>query len=81
MAAVWGIVFVFLEAYNGWDFVIAPLLRFLANWPSRIGNWFTDPSRAGVPLEIVFVALVAWWAYRKVDHYRPERAAVTAGTS
>ncbi|MEM8706206.1 MAG: cytochrome c biogenesis CcdA family protein [Actinomycetota bacterium] len=81
LAAVWGAVFLFLEAYNGFDFLIAPVWRFVSNWPFRIANWFTDPFRGGVPLEIIFVGLVALWAYRKGNKYLPERAAVTAGAS
>ena len=42
----------FLEAFNSFDFLIAPIGRFVANWPFRIGNWFTDPLRGGVPLEV-----------------------------
>lgn len=75
LTAVWVAVFVFLEAYNGFDFVIAPIARFIANWPFRIGNWFTDPLRGGVPLEIIFVGVVLWWAYRKLNRYLPGDAA------
>jgi hypothetical protein len=78
---VWAAVVLFLEAFNGFDFLIAPIGRFVANWPFRIGNWFTDPLRGGVPLEVFFVAVVALWAYRKADNYRRTRAAVTAGAS
>ena len=81
MAGSWTIVFLAIEFVNDWDFVLAPLVRFVANWPSRIGNWFTDPGRGGVPLEILFVALVGWWAYRRVSNYVARDAAVPAGTS
>lgn len=81
LTSVWVIVFAFLEAYNSFDFVLAPLWRFVSNWPFRIGHWFTDPFRGGVPLEILFVTLVALWAYRKLNQYRPERAEVPAGAS
>ena len=81
LTAVWVAVFAFLEAYNDFDFVIAPIARFVINWPSRIANWVTDPARGGVPLEILFIGLVAWWAYRKLNRYLPERAAVPAGTT
>jgi len=81
LAFVWAAVVLFLEAFNGFDFLITPAWRFVSNWPFRIGNWFTDPLRGGVPLEVVFVGMVALWAYRKADKYRPARAAVTARTS
>ena len=81
LTVVWAAVVLFLEAFNGFDFLIAPIGRFVANWPFRIGNWFTDPLRGGVPLEVFFVAMVALWAYRKADNYRHPRAAVTAGAS
>ena len=81
MIGSWVIVFLAIEFVNDWDFVIAPVLRFIGNWPSRIGNWFTDPGRGGVPLEILFIALVGWWAYRRVNNYVARDAAVPAGTS
>lgn len=81
MVGSWTIVFLAIEFTNDWDFVLAPLARFVVNWPSRIGNWFADPGRGGVPLEIIFVALVGWWAYRRVSHYVAPDAAVPAGTS
>ncbi|MEM9467169.1 MAG: cytochrome c biogenesis CcdA family protein [Actinomycetota bacterium] len=81
LTAVWVAFFAFLEINNDFDFVLAPIWRFVSNWPFRIANWFTDPWRGGVPLEILFIGLVAWWAYRKVNRYLPERAAVPAGTT
>ena len=79
--AAHGVRIDFLEAFNDFDFLITPIWRFAANWPFRIGNWFTDPLRGGVPIEVFFVALVALWAYRKADNYRRARAAVTARAS
>ena len=81
LTAVWMVVFIFLEAINDFDFVIAPLWRFIANWPARIGHWFTDPARGGVLLEVVFVALVLLWAYRSANRYVPKRAAVPPRTT
>ena len=81
MAGSWTIVFLAVEYANDWDFVLAPLVRFVTNWPSRIVNWATDPWRGGVPLEIIFVALIGWWAWRRVNRYLPRDAAVPAGTS
>lgn len=81
LTAVWMVVFIFLEAINDFDFVIAPLWRFIANWPARIGHWFTNPARGGVLLEVVFVALVLLWAYRSANRYVPKRAAVPPRTT
>ncbi|MEQ8842781.1 MAG: cytochrome c biogenesis CcdA family protein [Acidimicrobiales bacterium] len=74
-------VYFMTEVYNGGEFILLPLLRFVGGWPARIGNWFSDPVRAGVPLEVVFVALVAWIVWRRVGRYRPQHAARLARTS
>ncbi len=79
--ATFGAVFLIVEVVNGFDFTVLPLWRFAINWPARIGNWFTDPLRGGVPLEIVFVGLVGWWAWTKIDRYGPRDAAVPAGAT
>ena len=50
--------------FNRAEFVVLPVLRFAAGWPLRIGHWFTDPVRFGVPLEILFTALVVWILWR-----------------
>jgi hypothetical protein len=80
-----GVVFVvgylLVEIYNGGEFVFLPLVRFLAGWPERIGHWVTEPARGGVPLEMIFVALVGWIAVRRVNRYRPQHAARLARTS
>ena len=81
MIGSWGLVLLAVEYVNDWDFVAAPLLRFVANWPSRISHWVTDPARGGVPLEIIFVTLVSWWVFRRTSNYVSRDAAVTAGTS
>jgi cytochrome c-type biogenesis protein len=36
------------------DFVILGLWHFTEGLPERFGNWFTNPVRWGVPLEIIF---------------------------
>jgi len=56
--------------FNRAEFVALPVLRFAAGWPLRIGNWFTDPARFGVPLEILFTALVVWIVWRVVRRVR-----------
>ena len=73
--------YVFIEIYNGGEFIFLPLLRFVGGWPARVGNWFSDPSRAGVPLEVLFAALIVWIAWRRVDRYRPQHAARLARAS
>ncbi len=81
ITAVYVITYLFVELSNGGDFVFLPLVRFLANWPARIGHWFTDPLRFGVPLEILFVALVSWRVWARAADYRRSHAAVPARTS
>ena len=56
--------------FNRAEFVVLPVLRFVAGWPLRIGHWFTDPARYGVPLEILFTALVVWIAWRTLRRVR-----------
>ena len=63
--------------FNRGDFVFLPLVRFVANWPSRIQNWGGDPWRAGVPLEIIFLALIALWASHKLRARTLDRESVT----
>lgn len=57
--------------FNDGEFIVLPLLRFFGGWPARVGHWFTDPLRFGVPLEIAFTALFVWIVWRRVDRYRP----------
>ena len=56
--------------FNRADFVALPVLRFVAGWPQRVGHWFSDPARFGVPLEILFTALVVWIAWRWIKRVR-----------
>jgi len=65
-------------AFNQGEFTFLPMVRFISNWPARIGNWFTDPLRAGVPLELIFVALVGLWASRRIQRRiaEPDTSAV-----
>jgi len=81
MVASWVLVLVTVEHVNDWDFVLAPLARFVSNWPHRVANWFDDPWRGGVPLEIGFVALLARWVWGRVRRYVPRDAPVAAGPS
>ena len=77
----YGAAYLGVEAYNGADFVILPLVRFVVGWPLRIANWFTDPLRLGVPLEIAFVAAIVWIVWRRVDQYRPQHAEDVVGAT
>ena len=75
-AALYGVVEFY---FNRGDFVVVPVLRFEAGWTLRVGHWFTDPLRFGVPLEILFTALVVWILARTVRRTYArglERAAV-----
>ena len=65
VTTVYAALYLVVEFYfNGGDFVVLPVLRFVAGWPLRVGHWFTDPARFGVPLEILFTAVVVWIAWR-----------------
>jgi cytochrome c-type biogenesis protein len=81
VTAVYLLVYLFIEIYNEGEFLLLPLARFLAGWPARIANWFTDPWRLGVPLEIAFVALVVWALARRTRRYRPSYAPGAVGAS
>jgi cytochrome c biogenesis protein CcdA len=81
VGVVYVVSYLLVEIYNGGEFVFFPLLRFAAGWPARIGNWVADPTRGGVPLEMIFVALVGWIAVRRLNRYRPQHAARLARTS
>jgi len=60
--------------FNQGEFVLGPFLRFVAGWPERITNWFTDPLRFGVVGEILFLALVGWLVWRRVRRLMPRAA-------
>ncbi len=81
VTATYALLYLAVEIVNDFDFVFLPLVRFVTNWPARIGHWFTDPVRGGVPLEIIFVGLVIWWAKRRIGRYRRHDAAITAGAT
>jgi len=59
--------------FNRGEFVFLPVVRFVSGWPLRVGHWFTDPARFGVPLEILFTALVAWVVWRTLRRLRGHR--------
>ncbi len=78
LSAAMALAYLAVEAVNDFDFVALPLWRFVSNWPWRIGNWFSDPWRWGVALEIAFVALVAWRAWRRAARgWRSRRSQAT----
>jgi len=66
-----------VEAVNDFDFAVLPLWRFVSNWPWRIGNWFSDPWRWGVILEVAFAALVVCWAWTRAGRWVRRRAGET----
>ncbi len=66
--------------FNRGDFIAGPLLRFAAGWPERIANWFADPARLGVAVEVLFVAGAAWLGWRLLRRFfRPAPASTRAG--
>ncbi len=71
VTAVYAALYLVVELYsNRGEFVLLPVLRFAAGWPQRVGHWFTDPARFGVPLEILFAALVVGAAWRSARRLR-----------
>ena len=61
VTASYGMAWVVVEfGFNGGDFILLPVARFLAGWPLRALNWFTDPLRFGV----------VWIAWRRIARYR-----------
>ena len=74
VTTIYAALYLVVEFYfNRGDFVVLPVLRFVAGWPLRVGHWFTDPARFGVPLEILFTALVVWIAWRLMRRLRSRR--------
>ena len=71
VTAVYAALYLAVELYfNRGDFVLLPVLRFAAGWPERVVHWFADPARFGVPLEILFTALVVWATWRAARRLR-----------
>ena len=66
--------------YRG-DFVLLPVLRFVAGWPLRVGHWFSDPLRFGVPLEMLFTALVVWILARAIRRAGAQQSAKVGARS
>ena len=61
VTASWVLAYVVVElGFNRGEFILLPLARLVAGWPARIGHWFTDPARWGVPIEVAVTALVVW---------------------
>ena len=72
VTAAYAVLYAVVEfGFNRGDFVLGPVLRFVAGWPLRVGHWFTDPLRFGVPLEIAFTALVGWIVWRALRRAWP----------
>ena len=71
VSAAYAALYLVVEFYfNQAEFVVLPVGRFVAGWPRRVGHWFTDPARFGVPLEILFTAVVVWIAWRALRRVR-----------
>ena len=74
MTAAYLALYLVVEFYfNRGEFVLLPVVRFVSGWPLRVGHWFTDPARFGVPLEILFTALVAWVVWRILRRVKGHR--------
>jgi len=54
--------------FNQGNFIALPIIRFITNWPARITHWITNPIRAAVPLEMIFIALTTLWATHTTQH-------------
>ncbi len=52
--------------FNGGEFIFLPLVRFVGGWPLRTVNWFSDPLRFGVPIEVLITTLVVWVVWRRI---------------
>lgn len=63
--------------FNQGEFVLGPLLRFIGGWPERMANWVTDPFRFGVVGEIIFTALIALKAWRRLRRLTPQASSRT----
>ncbi len=49
--------------FNNGDFLVGPAVRFIAGWPERIGNWFSDPLRFAIIVELGLLVLLGWLVY------------------
>jgi cytochrome c biogenesis protein CcdA len=73
--------------FNQGEFILGPVIRFVAGWPGRVGHWFTDPLRFGVVGEILFTSLVVWMIWRRIRRLTPTtpeastRTGMTTGTA
>ena len=67
VTAAYAVLYLGVEfGFNGGDFILEPVLRFVAGWPLRVGHWFTDPLRFGVIGEILFTVLAVRILDRRV---------------
>ncbi len=69
VASTYGLAYLAVEAgsYRG-NFIAGPVLRFVAGWPYRTANWFTDPGRAGVAAEVFVTVVAAGLIWRACVH-------------
>ncbi|MCY4068589.1 MAG: cytochrome c biogenesis CcdA family protein [Acidimicrobiaceae bacterium] len=75
VTSVYALLYLVVEfGFNQGEFVLLPVLRFVAGWPQRAGNWFSDPLRFGTPLEIVVAAVMVWILLRRIRRIRQQRS-------
>ena len=68
VTAAYAVLYLVVEiGFNGGDFLLMPVLRFVTGWPLRIGHWFGDPLRVGVIAEILFTALAVRILTRNIN--------------
>ena len=61
LTATWVLAYLIVEfGFNQGELILLPALRLIVGWPARIANWFTDPLRWGVLIEMSITVLVVW---------------------
>jgi len=61
-----GGTYLVLEVVYGGGLLVLSLFNWVIEWPLRVFNWFSDPLRFGVPIEIGFLAFIGYLIYRKL---------------
>jgi cytochrome c biogenesis protein CcdA len=78
----WALAYLIVEfGFNGGEFIFLPLIRLIGGWPARVGHWFTDSARWGVPIEIVVTTLGIWIVVRLLRRVTDRPARVLTPTS
>ena len=82
LAGTWfGLYLLFEFVLYRADFVVLGVWHFAEGLPERFGNWFSDPVRWGVPLEIIFFALIALIGRSLVRRVRGRFSSLGGGTA